>query len=373
MQNILAGLGTALNVFGDVFGIKDLIQGGSTYAKWKAFDSLFHRNFWANMFSSIEDAESSAIVPISPAGIADVSRTFTDAMCLIRTFIDPEMAEELIGEMLSEGLSSAMETNIAGALQTIMNVHRGSLPPDISDVNTLAQIIDRVDYMHMQNISLMCGSNPSTILNALLMGADQRYREIYNPFVQQYIQYVQMLNDFLLEPLNQLKQMITEICNRIIQLHILKIDEVESYLRDIANEHLARINQIHDNFEADYINYVSGILDYATAISRFKREELQAESTKQVFLDWYNTLMQRYDVFLSELRNKFDELVEDIWNYMTSGENNYLSILNKFNNAFDNDNIKNKIATRIVNLFKDINVYRGTDNIYIVGTPDVIS
>jgi len=373
MENVLAGLGTALNTLGDVFGISDLVKGASTYAKWKAFDALFGRNFWANMFSSIEDAETSAIVPISPAGIADVSRAFTEAMCLIRTFIDPEMAEELIGEMLSEGLSSAMETNIAGALATIMNVHRGSLPPDVSDVNTLAQIIDRVDYMHMQNIALMCGSNPSTILNALLMGADQRYREIYNPFVQQFIQYVQMLNDYLLEPLNQLKQIITEICNRIIQLHITKMDELESYLQNIANEHLARINQIHDNFEADYVNYASGILDYVTVCSRFKREELQAKTTKETFMDWYNTLMQRYDAFLDEIRAKFDDLVNDIWNYVTAGENHFISVLQKMKNAFTSDDIKNAIANRIVELFKDVNAYRGTENIYMVGTPNTIT
>jgi len=368
---VLAGIGVALSELGDIFGISDIVKGVSTYTKWKIFDTLYHRSFWANMFSSIEDAETSALVPVSPAGLCDISRAFTDSMCFIRTFIDPELAEELIGEMLSEGLSSAMETNVAGALQTYMNVWRGSLPADLSNVYEIGNLVDRIDYRHAQSVLATVGNNPFIILHSLIQSADSRYREKYSPFVQQYLQYIQAKVDYTLEIFGQLRSLLAECISRLMSVFVHKYDEMESYLQSIANEHLARLNQLHDNLETDWSLLSMGIISEDRAIGRFVRTKVQAENTKRTFLDWYNALINAMDTMYNEILAKVEDIANAIIEFISMGEDKFKKLLEKLKTAMDNDDDANYFANRILSWYKDLVAYRGVNMVYEVDNPDL--
>lgn len=102
--------------------LKALVRRGKLWA----FNTLFGDQWWADLFGVIQKADYSKSVTVSPSGIIQVIKEYMQRANDISGAVGEEMGSEGIMEMLSEGLSSALETNFNGSLQYILNVWKGS-------------------------------------------------------------------------------------------------------------------------------------------------------------------------------------------------------------------------------------------------------
>ena len=150
----------------EAFGIGELIGGAVRWGKVKLFNTLFGSNWWTELFDIIEDSDTAKTVGVSPSAIVNVIARYLEKTCEVSMAVGEEIGSESIMEMLSEGLSSAMETNFNASIQTILNIKRGSLPPDLSVALQIGQRLDRVDTMYALSQIMAIGNLNYTILEA---------------------------------------------------------------------------------------------------------------------------------------------------------------------------------------------------------------
>ncbi|MHC1627899.1 MAG: hypothetical protein ACXQTI_03600, partial [Candidatus Nezhaarchaeales archaeon] len=99
------------------------------------------RRSLANMMDYLEDATPHENVGIAPDGVADAFEAMLFETAHLVPYIGSEIAEEMYCEMIQEGLSNAIQFNLGGAVQSILNAWRGSYPLSYDEIDEVISVI----------------------------------------------------------------------------------------------------------------------------------------------------------------------------------------------------------------------------------------
>ena len=344
----------------EAFGIGELIGGAVRWGKVKLFNTLFGSNWWTELFDIIEDSDTAKTVGVSPSAIVNVIARYLEKTCEVSMAVGEEIGSESIMEMLSEGLSSAMETNFNASIQTILNIKRGSLPPDLSVALQIGQRLDRVDLLYALSQIMAIGNLNYTILEALLAGADQRFINAVETALALYDQALTEKNQAIHTHIIAISQLLTNVYNDLILDCVSFIERLNSLITNVANEHLARVNQLEDNLDSVKALYDNGLLSDEEYDTKLIEIDAQLTATESVYDDYVNTIMGLINDYVNKIDSVKDDVINLILGYLNTVESVYNAYINGILNAINaitlNDMLKDK-ALELYNRLKAIRQY----------------
>jgi len=344
----------------EAFGIGELIGGAVRWGKVKLFNTLFGSNWWTELFDIIEDSDTAKTVGVSPSAIVSVIARYLEKTCEVSMAVGEEIGSESIMEMLSEGLSSAMETNFNASIQTILNIKRGSLPPDLSVALQIGQRLDRVDTMYALSQIMAIGNLNYTILEALLAGADQRFINAVETALALYDQALTEKNQAIHTHIIAISQLLTNIYNDLILDCVSFIERLNSLITNVANEHLARVNQLEDNLDSVKALYDNGLLSDEEYDTKLIEIDAQLTATESVYDDYIATITDLISDYVTKLDTIKDDVINIVLGYLNTVESVYNAYINGILNAINsitlNDTLKDK-ALELYNRLKAIRQY----------------
>jgi len=272
--------------------------------------------------------------------------------------VGEEIGSESIMEMLSEGLSTALETNFNGALQYTLNVWKGSLPPDLSYAMSLGQRLDRVTELYALSQIAPIGHSPQAILEAIIAGADTRLREKIAPAKQTYLELIAGKNSALIEHLTQAVNFIANLINELVFGAVQLLDRIDGLINAIAQEHLARINQLDDNLEANKLRYDYGLIDDTKYQQRLDEINIDVDSTISTYDEWLTAIEALINDYKTWLDTEKDNIVTTILNYLNALESAYNSVINSAASAVSGLTDDSELKAKALNLYEDLRAYR---------------
>jgi len=342
----------------EITGVDDTVKNLIRRGKLWTFNLLFGDQWWADLFGVIQSADHTKAVPVSPSGVVNIVRDYLYRTVDIASVVGEEIGSESIMEMLSEGLSTALETNFNGALQYVLNVWKGSLPPDLSYALSLGQRLDRVSRLYALSQLAPIGHSPQAILEALISGADTRLREKLSTAKQTYLEHVTAKSSALTEQLTQAVNFLANVINELVFGAIQLLDRIDGLINAIAQEHLARINQLDDNLEANKLRYDNGLIDDTKYQLRIEEINIDVESTIGIYNEWMNAVNDLISDYANWLSDNKDSIVDLVLQYLNGIESAYNTVIEKIRSAIANLTDDSDLKTKALELYDDLRAYR---------------
>lgn len=361
MTGIIAAIKEGL--FGALGGIaSDKAEALLNLGLFKGLKSNFGELI-ALTFDSIVDSDSDEITGISPAGITNIVNQFIETTVLASTIIDKEIAGELFGEMIQEGVSNAIQTSLGGALQTMFNVKRGSFP-GLQDYNRdFPKLVSDSDISLVGLLSAAAGLNLTSTAGDLVIGANEELERIYRLHQNQIENVLTQINTHSIGIKANAIVGIHTVVSRWILLPIEVAMVYAEVLRRIAEEHLSRLNELDDSLEA--IKKYTELTDEAgnplipDATAEIEALKIKAE---------VEASQATYNEFLTSLDTVYNETMTMIEGSLTSTEltsildgykaviNELITLLNTINTP--DTTIRDNLANKLELLLKHVAAYR---------------
>jgi len=343
---------------GELFGIGEILTGAVRWGKVKLFNWLFGANWWSELFDIIEDADTAKNIGVSPSAITNVIARYLEKTCEISLAVGEEIGSESIMEMLSEGLSSAMETNFNASIQTILNVKRGSLPPDLSIALQIGQRLDRVEPLYAMSQLMPIGNLNYTILEALLFGADQRYINAIESALALYDQAMAEKSAFIHTHISVIQNVINQLYTDIVTDFLRFIEAVNEMIVNIVDEHLSRLNQLEDNVESAKALYDANMLsdeEYQTKIDECYYQLVGSEEVYDKYISSITSLISDY---INKLDSEKDDYINLIQLWLSSFEAIYNSYINGFVSVLQAINLNEQLKNKALDLYNRLKALR---------------
>ena len=343
---------------GELFGLGEIVTGAVRWGKVKLFNWLFGANWWAELFDIIEDADTAKNIGVSPSAITSIVARYLEKTCEVSLAVGEEIGSESIMEMLSEGLSSAMETNFNASIQTILNVKRGSLPPDLSIALQIGQRLDRVEPLYAMSQLMPIGNLNYTILEALLFGADQRYINAIESALAVYDQAIAEKNQALHSHIAIIAQLLNQIFTDLVLDASRFIEALNTIVTSIADEHLARLNQLEDNVESAKALYDANMLSNEEYQTKIDECYYQLVSSETVYDKYINDVMNVITDYVNKLDSIKDDIVTLIQNWLYSLEAIYNAYINGVINAISSVSLDSELKSKALDLYDRLKAIR---------------
>jgi len=342
----------------ELFGVGETISGLTRWGKVKLFNFLFGLNWWAEVFNMVEDSDTAKNVGVSPSSIVHMVSRMLEKTCEISAVVGEEIGSESIMEMLSEGLSSVYETNFNGAIQTILNTKRGSLPPDLSIALQLGQRLDRVERLYALTQLLPIGNLNYVILESLLFGAEQRYINAIETALSYYDNLVNEKNATINTHLAVLTNIVQQIFTDFVMDYSRFIESANTLVTSVTDEHLSRLNQLEDNVEALHKLYQQGLISDEEYNTKLELNYLQLQGSKDIYENYINDVMARIDDYNSKLTAIKDDVISLIKGYLTSVETYYNASINAVISVLDAINLNVTLKDKALELYDTLKTVR---------------
>ena len=342
----------------DALEVTETIKGLARRGKLWMFEQLFGAQWWADLFGVIQQADSSTCVTVSPSGITYVIKDYLYRTVDIGAIVGEEIGSEGIMEMLSEGLSSALETNFNGSLQSILNVWKGALPADLSHASGFGRILDRVEPYFALSQIMTIGNLNYVILGAMYLSADERLREAYTPIREYHSQLLALKNEAMTKLITELVNFLSYVINDTVLDAQNFVSRIESYVQNVAEASLARVNQIEASLDSDKARYDAGIIGDDEFNKRLNEYYIDLNTEEQIFSDY----MSSVDSMISDYVNLLDSLKSDlialIKDYLASIESHVNAIANKVADLANNIGFESQLKSKLLELYNKLKAYR---------------
>jgi len=337
--------------------MEEKAEAGINVAMWEVSKLAGIKNMFAHTFASIEDATQDEITGIAPDGITDILERFIDTTVKLATIIDKEIAGELFGEMIQEGVSNAIQTSLGGAMQTIFNLRRGSFPAMQDYANMVGQNIDSGDRIVNATVSAMAGMNAITTAFDLSRGANQQIQNSYRFLGNEIENVTTYINTQSLGIYGNILVAMNVLTSRLIHMPLEVAMVYHEVVRRIAEEHLARLNELEDTLEAIKNYLENGYMDYTTAELEASKVKAEIEATQQSYNTFISSLQTVYDDTINYIATNVGSVYSYVNLEKTQIVDNLIEVLNLINYTLDAE-VKSDLVTKLNEIYETILTYR---------------
>jgi len=342
----------------DVTEVTETVKGLFRRGKLWLFEKLFGLQWWSDLFGVIQQADSSTCVTVSPSGIVYVIKDYLYRTVDISAVIGEEIGSEGIMEMLSEGLSSALETNFNGSLQSILNVWKGALPADLSHASGFGRVLDRAETYFTLSQIMTIGNLNYIILGAMYLSADERLREAYAPIREYHSQLISLKNEAMTKLITELINFLAMLINDTLLDAQNFVSRIESYVQNVAEASLARVNQIEASLDSDKARYDAGIIGDTEFDKRLNEYYIDLTTEEQLFSDYMSSVDSMISDYVSLLDNIATELETLIKDYLGSLETHINAIADKVAGLATNIGLESQLKAKLLELYDKLKAYR---------------
>ena len=348
----------------DFLGAKDVTEAISRYLRLKILKATVGEKWLRDIFSVFENPDllvslpKPKALPYHPKHITEIFFATLQKTVESSAYLGEEIGSECISEMLSEGLSSALESNYNASLQTILNVWRGSLPPDLSVAQALGQRADLIETKYATSILAPTSALPYTILEALIQGAYNRLTQLYNNLDTQIASYLATKSDYVTSYLQAYLEHINAVMAYLIFDVTAFMERLENYVNQAVNVIMERLIARYDDLNAVKARHDIGLVsdeDYELML-----EEIQADvnSLNDSFNQLKNEVNQLISDYVSKLSNIAEDITNLVINLLTDLEMKLVELINKDVNAINALTIISDTKSKIKEIYERIRAYR---------------
>lgn len=348
----------------DLLGAKDITEAGSRYLRLKLLETLVGEKWVRDIFTYFENPDliesiaKPAAIPYHPRQLAGIYFKVMDKTVEASAYLGEEMGSEAIMEMISESMSSALESNYNAALQTILNVWRGSLPPDLSVAQAMGMRIDSVDTKYATSILAPTSALPYTILEALVQGANQRLQQLYTNLDNAYGELIAQKNAIMRSFLTAFSEFYLTLINDLIFDCMYFAERAENYANTACTIILERLTTRLDDLNALKARYDAGLVDDET----YNTMLLEIQADINALSDTFNRVKTEVSNLISDYMSVIDAIAEDVktllLNYLSDAENLANIHINSVVSAINSLTTVSDIKAKVKEIYERIRAYR---------------
>jgi len=350
----------------ELLGLEDLVKGGFRWAKVKLWHDTIGREWFIDMLSNFENPEQLVsesppkAIPFTPKQIAELYYDVVRRAVELSMAAGEEIGSESIIEMISEGLSSAFESNYNAALQTIFNVWRGAQPPDSAHALQLGQRLYKADNDYVVSILAPTSASPQLIMENLTHGANMQLQSLLSNFESLLVGEYQTLNSYLTAHVRELANFVAEVINTLLFDALSFINRLESDIATSIQILLERVVTRIDDCNALEQRVLAGLLSESDEEYLVVLEEINADyqGLLDSFTEIQNMVSETINDYISEFGAKIDSILMLVGTYMDYLESAYLSVINKLQSGVSVDTLISDLQDKIEAIYEDFRAYR---------------
>ena len=264
------------------------------------------KEWFAEAFDGMVEARPHGNIGVAPDGLIDVAQRMLKATAYFGLAVGSEVAEELFMEMIQEGYSNAIQTSIGGALQAMLNVWRGGMPPNPDELEAVVGKIVDLDENTFALLVSMTGCNLPTTFFRISRGFDQ--------FVDED---VRLIREQLADVLTKMNSTITWLYERARYIAEGELEDALNVLKEIYGKGINLLDSIAER-----------------ALSRLQELKIECETAKK----WYEYTLAYPETPLITETEAFYVAVENREEAKAT-YNTYLSIKQTIENTLANADI----------------------------------
>ena len=353
----------------DAIGIGETLKYTVKWTQLEIFDRLLGNLWFRDLFSIFENPQhlypiaNPKALPYHPYHIArifyEVARKSLEASMVM----GEEIGSEGIMEMLSEGLSSALETNYNASLQTILNVWKGSLPPDLSVAYQLGTRLDYTDINYSLSMLAPTSALPYTILEALIHSANQRLYQLLANIDSLYIQLIGERLSIALAMANYYLSYAELVAKSLIGSIFEGFEALENWYKSSLEQALSSLTALEDDLEA-YKKLNETEIDGEKLLPDQTYEENLASINAQVdgLMDFINDLDSYYSDILADLINNYTSKINSYVNtaiaWFKKAEELLDTLITVIANHTNTIDVDSQLKTKIAEIYEGLRAYR---------------
>ena len=350
----------------ELLGLEDLVKGGFRWIKTETWHNTIGRAWFIDMLSNFENPEQLVsesppkAIPFSPKQIAELYYDVVRRAVELSMAAGEEIGSESIIEMISEGLSSAFESNYNAALQTIFNVWKGAQPPDASHAMQLGQRIYKADEDYVVSILAPTSASPQLIMENLTHGANMQLQNLLNNFESLLVGEYQTLNSYLSTHVRELANFVAEVINTLLFDALSFISRLESDITTSIQILLERVVTRIDDCNALEQRVLAGLLSEEDEEYQAVLLEIEAdyEGLQDSFAEVQTMVSEAISDYLTEFSNQLSNIVTLVQNYIDNLESACLDVINKLQSGVDVNSIVSDLQDKILAVYEDFRAYR---------------
>jgi hypothetical protein len=245
---LFAGLGSsALRTLVDAYFFDYIRGSGIVFRTEVARASNTVKSITAEAMDSMIEGDPDPNVALKPSGIVNIMDSFIKTVAQASLFLSTDIAGDLYTRMLQQGFANAMQTTIAGALQSLLAVWRGGYPLSYDQASILIEAIEDIDKDVLGLLLAQSGSNVPTSYFYVKRGFDQYVENQLINLRTQLFEISNKLNDLIawkverstelaLRRYSDALNVVVEAYNKAISLIDLVCERALSRLQELKNE-----------------------------------------------------------------------------------------------------------------------------------------
>ena len=348
----------------DLLGAKDITESASRYLRLKMLEGIVGEKWVRDIFTYFENPDlieampKPPAIPYHPKQLAGIYFKIMDKTVEASAYLGEEMGSEAIMEMISESMSSALESNYNAALQTILNVWRGCLPPDVSMAQAMGMRIDSVDTKYATSILAPTSALPYTILESLVQGANNRLQQLYTNLDNSYGELIAQKNALMRSFLTAFSELYLTLINDLVFDCMYFVERLENYANTACTIILERLTARLDDLNALKARYDAGLVDDET----YNTMLLEIQADINALNGTFDRIKTEVSNLISDYIGVIDAISEDIktllLNYLADAENLVNAHINSVVSAINGLSVVSDIKAKVKEIYERIRAYR---------------
>ena len=395
VASILSGLGSAaFKTLIDAWFFDYLRGSGIVFRTEVARSKNIVTTITAEAMDSMIEGEPDPNVALKPSGIVGIMDSFIKTVAQASLFLSTDIAGELYTEMVQQGFANAMQTTIAGALQSLLGVWRGGYPLSYDQAPTLIEAVEDIDKDVLGLLLAQSGNNVPTCFFYVKQGFDRYVENQLINLRTQLFEISNRLNDLIawkverstelaLRRYSDALNVVVEAYNKAISLIDLVCERALSRLQELKNECETIKAWYEYSIEHPETPIISEDEANLLAVENYMEAD-KVYSSVTGLLDKIDEKLSTFDYDISTVLSNIDDVVtvevdhlnkvvqEGLWtvNQLIDTINEGLKILVAYRNAVDlRTSPKTTITASLSSTFEVVGEYTVTFHVQTDETP----
>lgn len=356
--SIVYGLGKAL---GGIIGeaTSERVNDAIGIPIWEISKRFNVQEIITNPIKAIEEGDSSETTGITPKGIKDILTEFVNAMVMLAPILSREIVDELIGEMLQEGLSNAIQTSVGGALQTILNTRRGGFPSFQDLIREYSNDLTIHDPNLLGLVFSAIGLNLPVTGTELAVSANRAIEDYIRDYLAQAHGLINHINTYTVGHITNAIVSLNVVLNRAITLPLELAMIMGDVARRVAEEHLARLNELEDSLEGVKKYWDSGIVrDQTLILTEMEKINAELDALMSLYYEYKSSYEGLLPELLSTLETECKSAIDSLKDAFALAYKKLVESVNVVNDDSFVRTYKSRLLEVISSLQRKISAYR---------------
>ncbi|RLE48634.1 MAG: hypothetical protein DRJ18_01590 [Candidatus Methanomethylicota archaeon] len=338
------------------------------YAKWKYFINNA-RNKVAEVLDALLEGEKDPLTGLSAKGQVDTIIEFIDKTIDFIGLVDEALATQMFVQMIQQSIAYAINASHAGSIGTLANVYSGGMYISGAESSGIGEKAENVDRYSRAFLGAETGLNIPSLTFNFIRGGERRLDDALRNLMTDISRLLDEWNDLVMMYYRHYHSMARTRFENALELKESVTDRAYSLLEQVANEHLARINEMLDTVEGAKAWFDAGLLSENELIDICLRVDLERQASEADYNEYKTAILNA----ISNAETNWDTFVNTALDDLTVIETKYMMLIRSILDSLFNNvaSIVEGLANELNITIEDVCAYRSTEKVVTVGKEEV--